>query len=33
MKNMQAMYFHFMSQEYIYDNTTGDKVWNMMTEV
>lgn len=29
---MQAMYFHFMSQEYIYENDTGNKIWGLMTE-
>jgi len=26
------MYFHFMSQEYIYENDTGNKIWGLMTE-
>jgi hypothetical protein len=31
MAEMQKIFFHFMNSEYIYDNDTGIKVWNMMS--
>jgi len=31
MSEMQIMFFHFMNSEYIYDNDTGNKVWNLMS--
>lgn len=31
MSEMQSLFFHFMNSEYIYDNDTGIRVWNMMS--
>lgn len=31
MAEMQKIFFHFMNSEYIYDNDTGIKVWNLMS--
>jgi hypothetical protein len=32
MKEMQLTFFHFMNQEFIYDNKVSDKVLSAMSE-